>query len=333
MVTTILLMTYRVKHCQALHRQPLALSSQQQSKVNTFTSAVSFLQGCFHSTESFHFFALRSYLLDTGFFFAWRCCSRRRLPWTQTGLGIRQQRGVALRSEGPSEAPAAAAPDPPGAGGRRAARPRGPRPAQRAPLTARLGRARRLRAARRPGAHERARLPRRARHAALRLLQLRAPQAVHRGAEPGPRVRPRHAGLQHQLLQPAVAHVPHHEAVRPLARAPLRAALRRRGGRAVVPVLAVTPAAAAPGLQPHRGLPGARCLPAAAAAAAASPRPGPGLARRRPLRPQPDARRLPQRPAALAAAARGGQRAGPAQGCHPRGISKEGQQDCKDRLR
>lgn len=88
----------------------------------------------------------------------------------------------------------------------------------------------------------------------------------------------------------------------------------------MVPVLAVAAAAAAPGLQPHDGLLGARRVPAAAAAATA-PQRGPRrpvhLAHR-PLRPQPDARGLPQRPAALAAAPGGGQRPRPAQGRHPR---------------
>lgn len=229
--------------------------------------------------------------------------------------------GVAFLSpQGPSENPAAPEPGPAGAGGQRAAPPARRRPAQRAalaalPAAARLPRARGLRVARLRGAHERAGLPLRARHAVLRLLQLRAPQAVHRGAEPRPRVGPRHAGLEPQLLQPPVAHVPDPEAVRPRAGAALRTALQRRGRRSVVPVLAVAPAAA-PRLQPHDGLPGARRVPAAAATAAA-PQPGPGVPvrlARSPLRPQPDARGLPQRPAALTATRRGRQRPGPAQG-------------------
>lgn len=220
--------------------------------------------------------------------------------------------GVAsLSPQGPSETPAAPEPGPPRAGGR---------PSQRAalaalPAAARPARARGLRGARRPGAHERARLPLGARHAVVRLLQLRAPQAVHRRAEPGPRVGPRHARLQPQLVQPAVAPVAHAEALRPAGRATLRAALRRRGRGRLVPGLALPAATAAAGLQPHHGLPGARRVPAAAAAATAAP--GPRFARR-PLRARPNARGLPQRPAPLAARAGGRQRPGPAQGRHPR---------------
>lgn len=140
---------------------------------------------------------------------------------------------LSLPPQGRSENPATPEPDPPGAGGRHAAPPARRRPAQRAPLAAlpaaaRLPRARGLRVARLPGAHERARPPLRARHAVVRLLQLRAPEAVHRGPEPRPRVGPWHAGLQPQLLQPPVAHVPDAEAVRPRAGAVLRAVLRRR---------------------------------------------------------------------------------------------------------
>lgn len=152
--------------------------------------------------------------------------------------------------QGRTEDPAAAAADPPGA--------RGPR----APLAARVP------GAGAPGAHERARRPARARHAGLRLVQLCAPQAVHRGAEPEPRL-------------PCIPNAPR----RP------RAASRARGAMERAP--AATPAA-----EPHRGSPRARRVPAAAATASA--RPGPH-APRRPVRPGPGARSVALCPAALTA--------------------------------